>query len=83
MNVIVSIAALAVIALLALDSFGMLPEEAEVVEAEVVETEVAEADEVVETDEGVETEAEPIEIEDETELQSSIKIDIVDKGKTS
>ena len=77
MNVIVSIAALAVIALLALDSFGMLPEEAEVVEAEVVETEVAEADEVVET------EAEPIEIEDETELQSSIKIDIVDKGKTS
>ena len=67
MNVIVSIAALAVIALLALDSFGMLPEEAEVVEA----------------DEVVETEAEPIEIEDETELQSSIKIDIVDKGKTS
>ena len=82
MNVIVSIAALAVIALLALDSFGMLPEEAEVVEAEVVEAEVAEA-EVVEADEVVETEAEPIEIEDETELQSSIKIDIVDKGKTS
>ena len=59
MNVIVSIAALAVIALLALDSFGMLPEEAEVIEAEVVEVKADLVDIEVETEtEEAETEAE-------------------------
>ena len=59
MNVIVSIAALAVIALLALDSFGLLPEEAE---AEVVEAEV------------VEVKAEIVDIEVETETEKNENI---------
>ena len=65
MKIIVSIAALSVIALLALDSFGMMPEEAE---PETVETEA-------------ETEAEPVEVEveEEAELQSSISVEIVEE----
>ena len=47
MNIIVGITAFTIVAFLALDAFGMLPEvvEPEVVEAEVTEPEVVEAEE--------------------------------------